>query len=68
VTYGPRQAVTAKHLAENIWLWGIEMVQAVNRNDTDRVLELSNAVDLANSQLRRVTARATKGAAPSRSL
>lgn len=59
-TYGPGQAKTAKLAAENIWLWGIEMVQAVQRNDLERVAELAKAVAEATEVLAAVTARAAK--------
>lgn len=59
-TYGPLQAKTAKHMAENIWMWGIEMVQAVERGDLDRVTALTGAIANANAALAQLTARASK--------
>lgn len=58
--FGPRQQRDAKLIAENVWLWGIEAVQATERNDAKRVAELAEAMAQASTRLAELAKRAAR--------
>lgn len=59
-SFGPQQQGKAKLAAENVWLWGIEAVQAVERNDVERVAQLAQAMAEASQYLVELAGRASR--------
>lgn len=59
-SFGPQQQGKAKLAAENVWLWGIEAVQAVERNDVERVAALAKAMGEASQYLAELAGRASR--------
>jgi hypothetical protein len=58
--FGPRQQHEAKTLATHLWGWGVDVFQAAELNDVERVAELAAAISANAIELSRLAKRASR--------